>query len=318
MENQNHVLQEMLQTAQSMRVMGRKHLYQFQKGLIISSQSLPKLYGMVKEKYGISYIMTYRLNQDGLEHLFACLRQMGGRYEHPNTVAVKHRVRIHLLGKDSALVGDKYNLDRESSDVNISEGKFTDLRGNKSGNSVTDANSLERELCLSAMLFASLDENDESMADNTCNDHELDNLPDRCQDLENEMKSEGLRYFGGFIVRKFPKYEFLGSNVEDGDNTWIEHVAREKGKLMKPSQYFFEQLKTMENLFTCHHGKYELKPGKSAVKTLTSDVAKFVSLPVDVITYFVRCRMFFRMRTLNRKNSSSTRKKEHKISKLIS
>ena len=216
------------------------------------------------------------------------------------------------IGKDSALVGDKYNSDRESYDASVSEGKFTDMKGNTSGNNGSDANSLKPDLCLSANFFV-LDEN-ESIVNNTCDD-ELDDLPDECHNLENEMESDGLRFLGGFIVRKFPNFEFLGSNVEDGDSTWIGYVAREKGKLMKPYQSFFEQLKKMEYHFKCHHGEHKLKPGKAAVFSLSRDIAKLVSLPVDVITYFVRCRMFFRMRNLNRKICSS-RKNVHKMSKL--
>ena len=186
------------------------------------------------------------------------------------------------------------------------------MKGNTSGNNDSEANSFEPELCLSANYFA-LGEN-ESTVNNTCDD-EIDDLPEECHNLESEMETEGLRFLGGFIVRKFPNYEFLGSNVEDGDNTWIGHVAREKGKLMKPYQSFFEQLKKMDYLFKCHHGEHKLKPGKAAVFSLSRDIAKLVSLPVDVITYFVRCRMFFRMRNLNRKICSS-RKNVHKMSKL--
>ena len=41
-------------------------------------------------------------------------------------------------------------------------------------------------------------------------------------DLENVVETEGLRYFGGFIVHKFPQYQFLGCKVEEGDGTWTE------------------------------------------------------------------------------------------------
>ena len=44
---------------------------------------------------------------------------MGEPYEHPDMEVVKPRIRIHFLGKDSALVRDKCNSDRESSDVSI-------------------------------------------------------------------------------------------------------------------------------------------------------------------------------------------------------
>lgn len=67
---QNIVLEKMIQTAEEMRVGGKNFLYQFQKGLILSSKSLSKLYQMLKDKYNVAYLLTYRLNQDCLEHFF--------------------------------------------------------------------------------------------------------------------------------------------------------------------------------------------------------------------------------------------------------
>ena len=49
LEKQNQVLHEMIETATTMKVCGSNKRYQFQKGLVISSQSLMKLYDMVKK-----------------------------------------------------------------------------------------------------------------------------------------------------------------------------------------------------------------------------------------------------------------------------
>lgn len=46
---------------------GGKCLDQFQRSVIISSASLPKLLEVVKNTYDISCILTYILNEDGLE-----------------------------------------------------------------------------------------------------------------------------------------------------------------------------------------------------------------------------------------------------------
>lgn len=108
LEKQNQILHDMLATAKSMKVCDSNKLYQFQKGLIISSQSLMKLYDMVRVNHNISYIMTYRLNQDALEHFFASVRQMGATYEHPSPFSFKYRIRSHIVHKESALVGNRY------------------------------------------------------------------------------------------------------------------------------------------------------------------------------------------------------------------
>ena len=49
----------------------------FQKGIIVSSLSLINLSEDLKKLYGNQYILTRRLNQDALEHLFGIIRQMG-------------------------------------------------------------------------------------------------------------------------------------------------------------------------------------------------------------------------------------------------
>lgn len=115
LENQNSVLNDMIKTAVNMRVYGSNSLYQFQKGLVISSQSLLKLYEMVKANFGISYLLTSRINQDALEHFFACLRQMWTCHNNPSTLFVKYRVRAHLLGKGIELAGSGYNSEAKCS-----------------------------------------------------------------------------------------------------------------------------------------------------------------------------------------------------------
>ncbi len=47
----------------------------------------------------VDYIMTRKLNQDALEYLFGCIRQIHGPYEHPNALDMKFRLKKLLLGK---------------------------------------------------------------------------------------------------------------------------------------------------------------------------------------------------------------------------
>lgn len=102
---QNKTLHDMIRVSKEMKVIKSNRLYPFQKGLIISCNSLMKLLRMVKDKLQTSYILTYRLNQDGLEHFFGCIRQMGACHQHLSPVAFKHRIRAHILGKESKLLG---------------------------------------------------------------------------------------------------------------------------------------------------------------------------------------------------------------------
>lgn len=100
-------------------------MFQFQKGVLISSKSLPKLHEMLREKYGVTYIRIYKLNQDLLEIFFASVRQMLGCCDHPSPVGMKNCVKKILLGRDIALVGSKYNTQTQESAKNLSECQFT-------------------------------------------------------------------------------------------------------------------------------------------------------------------------------------------------
>ena len=100
-----------------------------------------------------------------------------------------------------------------------------------------------------------------------------------------------------------------------GDNSWTGTISRADNKLKKPSKEFVDQVKTMEKMFICYHGEKSLKPGKGAVKELSLEIANIMELPLDLVTYFVRCRTFFRIRILNR-DIISSRKIVNKVKKL--
>lgn len=307
LEKQNETLTQMIQTIQKMRVRGKNFLYQFQKGIIMSSKSLNKLYEMLNEKYNVTYLLTYRLNQDCLEHFFCCLRQMGGNNDNPSPVQIKYRVKKYLLGKEIALMGCGYNTHQDSDTTTVSDLllSVSEIDTNTT-NTVTRVN-LNEELCLSAMIFA-LDKEE-------LNAYDPPSFDVQGMNFEDAMEAEGLRYVGGFLVKKFPQYEFLGSNSTKNDNTWISACSRVEGKLKTPNKDFLEKLIIMEKLFNCYHGNSLLKAEENAFKNLTTYMVQLVSLPEDVIAYFIKCRVFFRMRILNRKLSEKARvmKKKAKL-----
>lgn len=67
LERQN----EIISCFQAIGCTGKTVLQTFQKGLLISCQSLQLLFQDLKEKYDIKYILTHRLNQDVLENFFS-------------------------------------------------------------------------------------------------------------------------------------------------------------------------------------------------------------------------------------------------------
>lgn len=68
--------------------------------------------------------------------------------------------------------------------------------------------------------------------------------------------------------------------------------------------WFFKQLEEMEKLFNCFHGTKS-----DSVKTLSNIIYSCIPvLPADVIEYFVRCRMLFRIKVLNKENTDESKK----------
>lgn len=60
--------------------MGKKYnfILHYHLGIIISNNSLMKLYEDMKEKYDISYMTSRKLNQDVLENAYSYIKGMTG------------------------------------------------------------------------------------------------------------------------------------------------------------------------------------------------------------------------------------------------
>ncbi len=88
----------------------------WQKGFLISTRSLLELFEDMKEKYGVSYILTARTNQDGTENTFSVLRYMGGNYTNPTAIEFVRRLRGHLLGSCADVVVESGAVEWERED----------------------------------------------------------------------------------------------------------------------------------------------------------------------------------------------------------
>ncbi|KAK3855025.1 hypothetical protein Pcinc_038544 [Petrolisthes cinctipes] len=201
------------------------------------------------------------------------------------------------------LVGDKYNSEQENRDICLTHNSFTNSATDQAEVCKSHEKSLQDELSLTAMLFATLDADDSMVEDENLENEQM-NCLDFGTNLEDAVEMEGLRYVGGYIASKVPQYGFLGSIVQPGDKSWIGIAGREPGKLMVPSSDFFTKLKSMETLFQCHHGEGKLMPGKNTVKTLVVQIVEYVALPEDVIKFFVRCHFIFPISSVKQKTKS--------------
>ncbi|KAK3875781.1 hypothetical protein Pcinc_019360 [Petrolisthes cinctipes] len=50
-----------------------------------------------------------RLNQDILEHFFSVIQQMGRCYDHPTPLSFQQRLKLYIVGKDTAVLASNTN-----------------------------------------------------------------------------------------------------------------------------------------------------------------------------------------------------------------
>ena len=119
----------------------------------------------------------------------------------------------------------------ECDSPNISEGMFN--KDKSSVNNESNENELEKELMISAMVFAATE--DEKIQQEESEDL---NLEFQEKTLETVADEEGLRYVGGYVASKFPEYQFLGCKLKKVQGTWISAEERDTDKLASPSAEF--------------------------------------------------------------------------------
>ena len=318
---QVNVLHRIAEVISTMRVKHaqRKGLYMFQKGVVLSSHSLIGLHNMLRKSFGVEYILTRKLNQDNLEHLFGCIRQMHGPYEHPNAITVKFRLKKLLLGKDVALLSEKANVTTDNLDcLSTSDGL---MKTNNERKTFCERD-LAVELYITSNCFKDLDVGCE--LENAVDD-EIDDGEHGCKSIDVVIEEESLRYIGGYIVRKFcVKYPHLGQKASEcvtKDKRWTDEVNR--GELYAPSELFYSHLTIMREVFQTVHG-VSLQAGKECFKKIVSEIeCAGVDLPNDVIAFFAKISVFFKIRKLNndirinKKKAKTCRSESKKHMKVI-
>lgn len=98
---------------------------------------------------------------------------------------------MHLLEID---------IDKECNDVSISEGSFKGLQTDHSTIDEDQNSSLDKEPCLSAMLFTSMDAEDDLEFEGGDTQEDLWDLETNDLNLEHVSEMEGLRYVGGYTI----------------------------------------------------------------------------------------------------------------------
>jgi hypothetical protein len=73
----------------------------YQKGIIMVSNVILELFSVLRNEYGIQYLLTSNINQDSVENLFSRIRGLCAAYDHPSPLSAMHRLRLLCLGKNT-------------------------------------------------------------------------------------------------------------------------------------------------------------------------------------------------------------------------
>ncbi len=294
MENQLAVLSQLKHTMKTGRFFtkpGNKQgsklkssLLPCQIGYLVSIEALLQLYTVLREDYGVKYLMTSRVNQDCLESFFSRIRGFGGPNPNPTPCEFRYRFRLLLLGGS--------------------------IRAPK------DFNSLQH--CESNYVSADLlDKNKINMFVNPQSNFDPRSLNgelaavETASSLTNEME-----YLAGYIAwclkRKFPSLPHFGtptghqrSNMEQP--TWIQMLSR--GGLLTPND-------TLKNAITKCNSVFEKSiPHVQNLPNLHANLrscitTEFPEMPKEIIDEFIKVRIKIRIKHLNanRTRSMSSRK----------
>lgn len=108
---------------------------------------------------------------------------------------------------------------------------------------------------------------------------------------------DGLENLAGFICKKVKEpTSFITSNSTNSSFTWIDHLS--EGGLQKPTQHFMTEIEKLEAIFDSVN-KPDLLISKHYLKNLF-DRSVEVHCSDSVKKLFFKCRIYFRLRELNK------------------
>lgn len=140
-------------------------------------------------------------------------------------------------------------------------------------------------------------------------------LEDTVEKELTEIQNDGLENLAGFIAFKLRKSESsLGYIATDNDPTytWINHLS--EGGLMKPNENFLSKCRELNTIFEKINGN-SLKICDNYIQEHI-DSSRDIDLSENVKSLFFRCKMFFRIRILNKKLKEFSTVKNRKIIKI--
>lgn len=242
----------------------------FQKAVLVSIASVKQVLTKMRELHEVEFLMTYKLNQDFLENLFAMIRLNGGSHDHPSPLQALDRLRLIILGKNLS-----QQLKRHQNAVN-------DVTGEEFIMSRLFRNTLSK-----------LDE-DKSIAKNWEDESSEDESFQLFKKDRTLAEDDGAQYVWGYMARgsmkTFPElgtYTYKNEDdLEMGLNkeNYVEDLSH--GGLVKSSEGFVHVAEQLETYFNYIHntGKEVDHPGfrnprDVKTRTLRKMVKQFPEVP---------------------------------------
>lgn len=326
-ENQISLLKSVSELISSIKVGRHQKLIPFQKGILLSNESLIQMYNYLHEVYNVEYILTNRLNQDVLENFFSYIRGMGGANDHPTPLDFKYRLRWYILGKHSAALFVQSKNTEDVSEPCL----LNPLKGSDSDECVSQG--FLSKLCQNIIPAEVSEEEETVLIDSTFIQPDYTEmhrqLSEDCEVLleafETEMlresiNEEALRFIAGYAASRFRnKYSNLGDPTKllpstkgmEEETTWIQFLS--KGNLIYPSDDLLLATKALDKEFTDLHGSSlcsEKFMFNRLVEKTRAKLPKEIEIADDVLACLARTRTYIRLRELNRKISIDNSKKK--------
>lgn len=138
----------------------------------------------------------------------------------------------------------------------------------------------------------------------------LKDLPDPVQfneEEEEQLQQDGMQNIAGYVAYRLRHEEVLGTLTLDPSNkTWIDKLS--EGGLYKPSEAFLRSVHKLEEAFNQYNGN-TLNCKENYINGLL-DLSRDIEGSDKMKRLFFRCKMYFRMKTMNKKLTDSSSSKD--------
>ena len=286
LEEQNIALNKMYDYVKNATVVGKEtRSFPFLNGVLISIKALQALLPYVSMHYGLSYVLTHRLNQDVLENLFSQIRGMGRTHDHPNAMEFRFRLRSLLLSMSRGEVAGTANSQLDDSSPFISAQIFLSGAECRTRNLIQPQTSA-RPTAIPQAVGAS-------------------------------VERDVVAYIAGYVAKKLRhKHRNLGDPTARShklDKSWVNHLSR--GGLLQPSTEWLDSCLALEAHFQNRCGPSIRKT--QTMRSLIESVPSSIVCPRPAMILFLKVRFYARLRQLNRacKHDSNTRSMKKKMLK---